>query len=256
MLMQLYPDSNKSNVNTVIMLGEIKPECYLKSGCMKMFLRAGEMGVKKSDRRTVWGEWALKKRRDLPERTTAESKERGCEGDRRNEGVRRVCGRGKGEKGRKLGWTEDQRSSVSGMEAISERWARTRSMARFSARRHSFTLRKARTWARAGKTCTQGEPDTERKADRGKAGREAGHFQRERDSYRGCFRIHSNRHAQKGNEINTAAGFIRKSHVNKSVHSRDTLKRNKTNKQFWFFKNWLHMESGVALLFKVFLWFV
>lgn len=40
---------------------------------------------------------------------------------------------------------EDQRSSVSGIEAVSERRARTRSMALFSARRHSLTLRKL--WA-------------------------------------------------------------------------------------------------------------
>lgn len=46
------------------------------------------------------------------------------------------------EKGRERAMPEDQRSSVSGMEAVSERRARTRSMALFSARRHSFTLRK------------------------------------------------------------------------------------------------------------------
>lgn len=38
--------------------------------------------------------------------------------------------------------SEDQRSSVSGMEADSVRRARTRSMALFSARRRSFTPRK------------------------------------------------------------------------------------------------------------------
>ena len=48
---------------------------------------------------------------------------------------------GGGEKGGRM-TSEDQRSSVSGMEAVSERRARTRSMALFSARRHSFTLRK------------------------------------------------------------------------------------------------------------------
>lgn len=46
------------------------------------------------------------------------------------------------EKGREQAMPEDQRSSVSGIEAVSERRARTRSMALFSARRHSFTLRK------------------------------------------------------------------------------------------------------------------
>jgi len=50
---------------------------------------------------------------------------------------------GGGEGGQMM--SEDQRSSVSGMEAVSERRARTRSMALFSTTRHSFTLRKVRT---------------------------------------------------------------------------------------------------------------
>lgn len=69
------------------------------------------------------------------------------------------------EKGRKQAMPEDQRSSVSGMEAVSERRARTRSMALFSARRHSFTLRKLWTWARAGKACTEEDREIQRGAD-------------------------------------------------------------------------------------------
>lgn len=79
---------------------------------------------------------------DLPERNTAED-EGAVEAP---EGKRSVevmwLRRGEeGEEGEQM-MPEDQRSSVSGMEAVSERRARTRSMALFSARRHSFTLRK------------------------------------------------------------------------------------------------------------------
>lgn len=64
---------------------------------------------------------------------------------------------------------KDQRSSVSGMEAVSERRVRTRSMALFSARRHSLTLRKAWTWARAGKACIHGKRDIEKSRQRKQA---------------------------------------------------------------------------------------
>lgn len=68
---------------------------------------------------------------DLPDRSTAED-EGGCGGKRKG---------GAGRRKEEL-LSEDQRSSVSGTEADSERRARTRSMALFSARRRSFTLRK------------------------------------------------------------------------------------------------------------------
>lgn len=63
-----------------------------------MFLRAEEMGVKKATGQCEVNKHE-KQQWDLPERTTAESKERGCEGNRRNERVMGVCGRGKGEQG-------------------------------------------------------------------------------------------------------------------------------------------------------------
>lgn len=79
---------------------------------------------------------------DLPERNTAEDEGavEAPEGERSVE----VMWLRRGEEGEKGGqmMSEDQRSSVSGMDAVSERRARTRSMALFSARRHSFILRK------------------------------------------------------------------------------------------------------------------
>lgn len=109
------------------------------------------------------GEWASRTVPDLPERNTAE--ERGGRGG----------ARGKEERGGKAGSTgewrrrkkKNQRSSVSGTEAVSERRARTRSMALFSARRRSFTLRKLWTWARAGKACTEEDREIQSGADRG-----------------------------------------------------------------------------------------
>lgn len=79
---------------------------------------------------------------DLPERDTAED-EGAVEAPQGERSVEVMWLRGE-EEGEKRGqmMSEDQRSSVSGMEAVSERRARTRSMALFSARRHSFTLRK------------------------------------------------------------------------------------------------------------------
>lgn len=90
----------------------------------------------------VWGVVSVGRVQDLPERNTAED-EGAVEAP---EGKRSVevmwLRRGEeGEEGEQM-MPEDQRSSVSGMEAVSERRARTRSMALFSARRHSFTLRK------------------------------------------------------------------------------------------------------------------
>lgn len=63
----------------------------------------------------------------------------GCGGTRRTEECE---GKREGEREKEEMTSEDQRSSVSGMEADSVRRARTRSMALFSARRRSFTLRK------------------------------------------------------------------------------------------------------------------
>lgn len=82
---------------------------------------------------------------DLPERNTAEDE--GAVEATEGEGSVEVMWLRRGEEGEKGGqmMSEDQRSSVSGMEAVSERRARTRSMALFSARRHSFTLRKVWT---------------------------------------------------------------------------------------------------------------
>lgn len=84
-----------------------------------------------------------------------------CRGTRRTEECRSYVAE-EGDSTEEGGKTmsEDQRSSVSGIEAVSERRARTRSMALFSARRHSFTLRKVWTWARAGKACTEEDRDT------------------------------------------------------------------------------------------------
>lgn len=121
----------------------------------------------------------------------------GCRGTRRREERRSYVAeewgrRGGREEGGQM-MSEDQRSSVSGMEAVSERRARTRSMALFSARRHSFTLRKVWTWAIAGKACTEEERDTERGRQRKHAGRQA--MCREKDSYRHCIHLHLYRHA-------------------------------------------------------------
>lgn len=80
---------------------------------------------------------------DLPERNTAEDEGtvEAPEGERSVEIMWLRKGRGGGEEGGRM-MSEDQRSSVSGMAAASERRVRARSMALFSARRLSFTLRK------------------------------------------------------------------------------------------------------------------
>lgn len=87
---------------------------------------------------------SIKRVQDLPERYTVEVEgaAEAPEG-KRSGGYVAEEGERKGEGRQTI--SEDQRSSVSGMEAVSERRARTRSMALFSARRHSFTLRKAWT---------------------------------------------------------------------------------------------------------------
>lgn len=119
----------------------------------------------------------------------------GCRGTRRREKCRSYVAEEWGEEERKWGqmMSEDQRSSVSGMEAVSERRARTRSMALFSARRHSFILRKVWTWAIAGKACTEEERDTERGRQRKHAGKQA--VCREKDSYRHYIHIRIYGHA-------------------------------------------------------------
>lgn len=85
---------------------------------------------------------SIKRVQDLPERNTAEV-EGAVEAPEGKRSRNYVAEEGEKRKGEKV--SEDQRSSVSGIEAVSERRARTRSMALFSARRHSFTLRKVWT---------------------------------------------------------------------------------------------------------------
>lgn len=125
--------------------------------------RQGESDGSKRDSagkcNAAWGEWASARCRTCLSRTG------GCGGTRTTEECRSYVSEERdstGEEGQMM--SEDQRSSVSGMEAVSERRARTRSIALFSARRHSFTLRKVWTWTRAGKACT--EEDRETGADR------------------------------------------------------------------------------------------
>lgn len=133
---------------------------------------------------------SIKRVQDLPERNTAEV-EGAVEAPEGKRSRNYVAEEGEKRKGEKV--SEDQRSSVSGIEAVSERRARTRSMALFSARRHSFTLRKVWTWARAGKACVQEERDTERGRQREHAGSRP--CRTERYSYRDCSHIRSYRHA-------------------------------------------------------------
>lgn len=81
---------------------------------------------------------ATGKVQDLPDGNTAEG-EGAAEAPG---GQRSVKGSGRERERKEQMTSEDQRSSVSGMEADSVRRARTRSMALFSARRRSFTPRK------------------------------------------------------------------------------------------------------------------
>lgn len=81
---------------------------------------------------------ATGKVQDLPDGNTAEG-EGAAEAPG---GQRSVKGSGRERERKEEMTSEDQRSSVSGMEADSVRRARTRSMALFSARRRSFTPRK------------------------------------------------------------------------------------------------------------------
>ena len=157
---------------------------------------------------------------------------------------------GNGEEMRADDFLEDQRSSVSGMETVSERRARTRSMALFSARRHSFTLRKDWTWARAGKAYIKGGE------------RDTGGVDREnRQGGRPCAKrlyphplIQACTHTDRGNETTTAAGFIWKKNLHKQIITQQGYsekkqeKKAETSKGFVLCKNWFYVKGGKVLL--------